>query len=301
MPGVLGGFYQGSPSGELNWERKRRSYPQVRGNGAASVTPASSSRPLPVTQHTGRNWIDAEIVESCEGVRCHPARSSADVCQRGAVRQRMGGGNTPGGVSPYPQGVRLALRLVRQGDSLHYPVGQPLFGDSLPFLLPSVADKELLRVTDAPGAVHVYAQCSYGTQQRLGWICLLRGQCLQVHHLIAEGRGGNLGHVSRPGSQDNVRVDRPEHKSLFASRKRLEFPDPFDGSERGQELCLKRQELQLDWVQRLRGAPLNSSQDDREVPRGHKGRPGGKPPSGTSQWDHAFPGTGRPLYRGEPQ
>ncbi len=82
-----------------------------------------------------------EIVESCEGVRGRPARSSADVCQRGAVRQRMGGGNTPGGVSPHPQGARLALRLVRQGDGLHYPVGQPLFGDSLPFLLPSVADR----------------------------------------------------------------------------------------------------------------------------------------------------------------
>ncbi len=58
------------------------------------------------------------------------------------------------------------------------------------------------------------------------------GQCLQVHHLIAEGHGGNLGHVSRPGSQDNLRVDRPEHKALFAYRKRLEVPDPFDGSER---------------------------------------------------------------------
>ncbi len=82
------------------------------------------------------------------------------------MRQSMGGGNTPGGVSPHPQGARLALRLVRQGDGLHYPVGQPLFGDSLPFLLPSVADKELLRASDTPGAVHVYAQCSYGTQQR---------------------------------------------------------------------------------------------------------------------------------------
>ncbi len=29
-----------------------------------------------------------------------------------------------------------------------------------PFLLTSVADKELLRASDAPGAVHVYAQCS---------------------------------------------------------------------------------------------------------------------------------------------
>ncbi len=143
-----------------------RSYPRVRGNGAASVTQASSSRPLPVTQHMGRDWLNAETVESCEGVWCRPARSSADVRQRGAVLQRMGGGNTPSGVSPHPQWVWLALRLVRQGDGLHYPVGQPLFGDSLPFLLTSVADKELLRASEAPGAVHVYAQCSYRTQQR---------------------------------------------------------------------------------------------------------------------------------------
>ncbi len=139
-------------------------YSLLRSNVAASVTPASSSRPL-LTQYTGRNWLNAKIVESCEGVRCRPARSSADVCQRGTVRQRMGGGNTPGGVSPHPQGAWLALRLVRQGDGLHYPVGQPLFGDSLPFLLPSVAVKELLGASDAPGAGHIYAQCSYGTQQ----------------------------------------------------------------------------------------------------------------------------------------
>ncbi len=129
------------------------------------MTSASSSHPL-LTQHTGRNWLNAEIVESCEGVWCRLARSSADVCQRGAERQRMGGGNTPGGVSPHLQGVRLALRLVRQGDGLHYTVGQPLFGDSLHFLLPSVADKELLRASDASGAVHVNVQCSYGTQHR---------------------------------------------------------------------------------------------------------------------------------------
>ncbi len=134
----------------------------MRGNGAASVTPASSSRHLPVTQHTGRNWLNAETVESREGVRCRPARSSTDVCQRGAVRQRIGGGNTPCGVSPHPHGARLALGLVRQGDGIHYPVGQPLLGDSLPFLLTSVTDKELLRASEAPGAVHVYAQCSYG-------------------------------------------------------------------------------------------------------------------------------------------
>ncbi len=107
----------------------------MRGNGAASVTPARSSRPL-LTQHTGRNWLNAEIVESCEGVRCRPARSSADVCQRGAVRQRMGGGNTPGGVSPHPQGARLTLRLVRQGDGLHYPVGQLCLETAFPFCCP---------------------------------------------------------------------------------------------------------------------------------------------------------------------
>ncbi len=95
---------------------------------------------LPNTRE--ENWLNVKIVESCEGVRCCPARSS------------------------HPQGARLALRLVRQGDGLHYPVGQPLFGDSLPFLLPSVADKELLGASDTRGAGHVYAQCSYGTQQR---------------------------------------------------------------------------------------------------------------------------------------
>ncbi len=115
----------------------------------------------------GRNWLNAETVESCEGVRRHPARSSADVCPKEApCANAMSGGNTPSGVSPHPQGARLALRLVRQGDGLHYPMGQPLFRDSLSFLLTSVADKELLRASEAPGAVHVYAQCSYGTQQR---------------------------------------------------------------------------------------------------------------------------------------
>ncbi len=63
----------------MNWRRKKRSYPRVRVNGAASVTPSSSSRPLPVTQHTGRDWLNAETVESYEGVRCRPARSSVDV------------------------------------------------------------------------------------------------------------------------------------------------------------------------------------------------------------------------------
>ncbi len=206
-----------SPSGELNWRRKQRSYPRVRGNGAASVTPASS---LPAT-YLLPNTREEELaqrrdVESREGVRCRPARSSTDVCQRGAVRQRIGRGNTPCGVSPHPHGARLALGLVRQGDGIHYPVGQPLLGDSLPFLLTTVTDKELLRASEAPGAVHVYAQCSYGTQQRQGWVCLLRRQCLQVHHLIAEGRGGNLGtyQAGVSGPRESSPAQNTRHSSL---------------------------------------------------------------------------------------
>ncbi len=159
---MLEELHQGPPSGELTGGGKRRSHPRVRGNGAASVTSASSSCQLPVTQYTRRNWLNAETVKPCQGVRCRPARSSTNVCQRGAVRQCIGGGNTPCGESPHPQGARLALGLVHQGDGIHYPVGQLLLGDSLPFLLTSVADTELLRASEALGAVHVYAQRSYG-------------------------------------------------------------------------------------------------------------------------------------------
>ncbi len=48
------------------------------------------------------------------------------------------------------------------------------------------------------------------------------------------------------------------------SRQRESRPARTQGT-----LCLPKT------VQRLKGAPLKSSQDDREVPRGHKGRPGG--------------------------
>ncbi len=139
-----------------------------------------------------RNWLNAETVKSCESVRCRPFSSATEVCQNGTVCQRMGGGNTSCGVSPHPQGAQIDLGLVHLGDGSHYPVGQSLLGDSLPFLLTSVTDKELLRVTETPGAVHVCVQRSYGTQQRQGWICLLWRQYLQVHHLIVEGRGGNF-------------------------------------------------------------------------------------------------------------
>ncbi len=117
----------------------------VRGIGTASMTPASSSRQLPVTQHTGKYWLNSKIAISGKGVRCRPARCSTDVCQRGTV-------------SPHPQGAQLSLRLVSQCNIIHYTVGQLLLGDSLPFLLTSVANKELLRASEAPGAVHTSNQ-----------------------------------------------------------------------------------------------------------------------------------------------
>ncbi len=107
--------------------------------------------------------------------------------------------------------------------------------------LTSVADKELFIASEAPGAVHRYAHALTGHSNAKAGSASSKGSACRFHHLIAEGCGGNLGHVSRPGSQDNVRVGRPEHKALFAYRKRLEVPDPFDRSERGQERCLNRQ------------------------------------------------------------
>ncbi len=166
-----------------------------------------------------------------------------DVRQTGAVHQRMGGGNTPGGVSPHPQGARLALRLVRQGDGLHYPVGQPLFGDSLPFLLPSVADRELLRASDAPSA---------------GCVMLLRDTAtlrldLPFPRAVLAGSPPDRGRAWwEPWARIQAGVSRQRESRLARTKGTLRLPKtpggprPFDGSERGQERCLKRQELQLD-------------------------------------------------------
>ncbi len=241
-----------------NWTggEKRRSYQRVRGNGVASLTPASSSRPLPVTQHTGRKWLNAETVESCEGVRCHPARSSADVCQRGAVRQRMGGGNTQSGVSPPPQGARLALRLVHQG--LHYPVGQPLFGDSLPFLLTSVAEKRAAQSFWSSG-------CSPRICAMLLWDTATLRLDLPPPRAVLAGSPPDRGRGWwEPWARNQAGVSRQRESRPARTQGTLWFPKTPGGprpvwSECGQERCLKRQELQLDWVQQLKGAPLKSS------------------------------------------
>ncbi len=213
---------------------------RVRGNGAVSVTPDSNTC-YPTHGKKLAQHGDCRISRRCsvspspQLYRCLPERRRAPTHRR---RQHSvwSEPSPPGGTA------RLEIGTPRRW---HPQSSGPTSAWRQPsLLLTSVADKELLRAS--LGAVHIYVQCSYGTQQCQGWICLLRGQCLQVHHLIAEGRGGNLGHISRPGSQDNERVVRPEHKALFAHRKCLEVPDPLDGSESGQELCLSRQEFQLD-------------------------------------------------------
>ncbi len=150
-----------------------------------------------------------ETVEFCEGVWCHPVLSSADVHQRGTVRQRMRGSNTPSGVSPHPQGARLTLRLVRQGDGLHYPVGRSLFGDSLPFLLTS----------DLPECQPVVLCSSQrnqrGWQQRVPILSERKGEiaaksCSYAHNRRMSHLQTHLQHVGSPDTEDNDLVRHPQ-------------------------------------------------------------------------------------------
>ncbi len=61
---------------------------------------------------------------------------------------------------------------------------------------------------------------------------------------------------------------RPEHKALFAYQKCLEVPDPFDGSERGQERCLKRQKLQSSGSKGPLWSPARTIERSQEGTRG---------------------------------
>ncbi len=64
---------------------------------------------------------DCRILRRCS---CRPARSSAGVRRRGTVRQRMGGGNTPSGVSPHPPGgtARLEIGTVASSHAWRHPL-----------------------------------------------------------------------------------------------------------------------------------------------------------------------------------
>ena len=84
-------------------------------------------------------------------------------------------------------------------------------------------------------------QSANGTEKSQGWVCLLRRQGLQVHHLVPEGSGGNLWHVSGPGSQDHVRVSRAEFQARFVDRESMQVPYPLDEGQCNQEYCFTRQ------------------------------------------------------------
>ncbi len=231
---MLEELHQGSPSGELNWRRKQALVSPGEGEWRSKRDTGQFFPPLTCYPTHGKKLAqrgDCRISRRCSVLpspqlyRCLPERRRAPTHRR--RQHSMWSEPSP------PWGTaRLGIGTPRRW----HPLSS---GPTSAWRQPSLsADLRNRQASEALGAVHVYAQCSYGTQQRQGWVCLLRRQCLQ---LIAEGRGGNLGHVSRPGSQDNVRVVRPEHKALFAHRKCLEVPDPFAGSERGQERCLSRQ------------------------------------------------------------
>ncbi len=97
--------------------------------------------PLTRGENTGGDRLDMKAIESSERDRCHPAHSSTNICQRGTTSQRPGGCHASHRVGMQPERAGHALCLVSQGNGVHYPVGHPLLGDSLSFLLASVTDK----------------------------------------------------------------------------------------------------------------------------------------------------------------
>ncbi len=181
-------------------------------SGAVFSKPTRNRGPsvlLPVWgENTGGNRFHTKAIESSECVRGRPARSSTNICQWGAMSQRPGGRYTSRRVSSQTERARHTLCLISQGDGIHYPVGHPLLGDGIPFLPASVTDKELVWGPEALRPVNVVSQCSDGTKQSQGWVCLLRGQRLQAHHLVSKWSSGNLGHIAGPGPQDYLGIRR---------------------------------------------------------------------------------------------
>ncbi len=97
--------------------------------------------------------------------------------------------------------------------------GQPLFGDSLPFCLASVADKELLKASEAPGfGPRICAMLLGDTGNTKAGSASSEGSACRFTTWCRKGVVGTLGTYPGRGSQDNVRVGRPEHKALLAYR-----------------------------------------------------------------------------------
>ncbi len=194
------------------------------------------------------------------------AHSSTDVCQRVAVRQRIGVGNTPSGVSLHPreQGspwdwYAKAMASTNQWTNLYLET-------AFPFCWPPWQTKVDQSFWSSGCCPHICAMLLWDTATPRLDLPLPRAVLAGSPPDRRRACGGNLRNVSRPESQDNVKLGWPEHKALFVHQKCLEVPEPLDRIDRGQERFLSWQEFQLDWVQRLKGTTTN-----REVPGGHQG------------------------------
>ncbi len=177
----------------------------MRRNGAVSVTLVHPATYLLLIT-LGRNRLDAETVESHKGVRCCPVRSSTNICDkhRGPTHKRRRHSmsselSSPGGTARIGTGMPRRRHPLSSGPASAWR--QPSFSVDLnnreraarAVFTGSPPDHE--NASWEPCAriqAGVSGQCE--TQQRQGWICLLQGQCLQVHHLITKSRGWNFGH-----------------------------------------------------------------------------------------------------------
>lgn len=70
------------------------------------------------------------------------------------------------------------------------------------------------RASEALPTVHVNTQGMNRTQQHKGWISLLQGQCLQVHHLALDGSGGNFVINLGLGESPDVQIPGTFHAYL---------------------------------------------------------------------------------------
>ncbi len=148
-------------------------------------------------ENTGRNRYHTKAIESSKRVRGRPARSSTNICQRGAKSQRPGGLHTSCRVSSQPERARHTLCLISQGDGDHYPVGHPLLG----------RQRAGLRSWS-------FASCQRSISMlgrdkaKLGLGLPPPGEALAGSPPGSEGSSENLRHIAGPGPQDYLGIRR---------------------------------------------------------------------------------------------
>ena len=97
-------------------------------------------------------------------------------------------------------------------------------------------------------------------------------QRLQARYLVPPlGRGRNLGHISRPGSQ-LVRVSRPKFQAQLVDRKRAS-PYPLVETRRAGELFLKTEFLThcLQWFRGRLCSAVAPEKRPKRIKRGARG------------------------------